>query len=101
MPKVARYSTVRPGTAPRFCYRSISMIKDIIVNLEHQAARDPARDFAISLAEVCDTHLAGVAFTYTPTLPGYVMMDIPPDIVAHMLAESEKAAMPPIVRFDA
>jgi len=31
------------------------MIKDIIVNLEHQVARDPARDFAISIAEVCDT----------------------------------------------
>jgi hypothetical protein len=38
------------------------MIKDIIVNLEHHVARDPADDFAISIAEVCDTHLAGVAF---------------------------------------
>src|SRR5258705_942792 len=101
MPKVARYSTVRPGTAPRFCYRSISMIKDIIVNLEHQVARDPARDCAISIAEVCDTHLAGVAFAYTPEFPGYVMMEIPPDIVTQMVAESEKSAMAAIERFDA
>src|SRR5258705_3996061 len=101
MPKVARYSTVRPGTAPRFCYRSISMIKDIIVNLEHQVARDPARDVAISTAEVCDTHLAGVAFASTPEFPGYVMMEIPPDIVAQMIAESEKSAMAAIERFDA
>src|ERR1700704_3964388 len=101
MSKVARYSTVRPGTAPRVCYRSISMIKDIIVNLEHQVARDPARDCAISIAEVCDTHLAGVAFAYTPEFPGYVMMEIPPDIVAQMIAESEKSAMAAIERFDA
>jgi nucleotide-binding universal stress UspA family protein len=77
------------------------MIKDIIVNLEHQVARDPARDFAISIAEVCDTHLAGVAFAYTPEFPGYVMMEIPPDIVAQMVAESEKSAMAAIERFDA
>jgi hypothetical protein len=31
--------------------RSISMIKDIIVNLEHEIARDPARDFAITVVE--------------------------------------------------
>lgn len=86
---------------PRVCYRSISMIKDITVNLEHQVARDPARDFAISIAEVCDTHLAGVAFAYTPEFPGYVMMEIPPDIVAQMIAESEKSAMAAIERFDA
>ena len=77
------------------------MIKDIIVNLEHQVARDPARDFAISIAEVCDTHLAGVAFASTPEFPGYVMMEIPPDIVAQMIAESEKSAMAAIERFDA
>src|SRR3977135_4657189 len=77
------------------------MIKDIIVNLEHQVARDPARDCAISIAEVCDTHLAGVAFAYTPEFPGYVMMEIPPDIVAQMIAESEKSAMAAIERFDA
>src|SRR5712675_2958835 len=101
MSKVARYSTVRPGTAPRFCYRSISMIKDTIINLEHQVARDPARDFAISIAEICDTHLAGVAFAYTPEFPGYVVLELPPDIVAQMTAESEKSAMVAIERFDA
>ena len=41
---------------------SISMIKDIIVHLEHQAASDPARDFAVTLAEMFDAHLAAVAF---------------------------------------
>ena len=77
------------------------MIKDIILNLEHQVARDPARDFAISIAEICNSHLAGVVFAYTPQFPGYVVLELPPDIVAQMTAESEKSAMAAIERFDA
>src|SRR3984893_17495592 len=38
------------------------MIKDIIVNLEHKITRYPARDFAITIAETFDAHIAGVAF---------------------------------------
>jgi nucleotide-binding universal stress UspA family protein len=78
------------------------MIKDIIVNLEHQIARDPARDFAITVAETFDTHVAGVAFAYIPEFPGYVMLEkIPRDMMAQMVAESEKAARAAIERFDA
>jgi nucleotide-binding universal stress UspA family protein len=77
------------------------MIKDIIVNLEHRTARDPARDFAISIAETCDAHVAGVALAYAPDFPGYVMLEIPSDIVPQMIAESEKAALAAIERFEA
>jgi nucleotide-binding universal stress UspA family protein len=77
------------------------MIKDIIVNLEHKIARDLARDFAISIAESFDTHVAGVAFAYAPDFPGFMMLEIPADIVAQMVAESEKAALAAIERFDA
>jgi nucleotide-binding universal stress UspA family protein len=77
------------------------MIKDIIVHLEHQAARDPARDFAVTIAEIFDAHLVAVAFAYAPDFPGYVMLEIPADIVAQMIAESEKAALAAIERFDA
>jgi nucleotide-binding universal stress UspA family protein len=77
------------------------MIKDIIVNLEHKIARDPARDFAITIAETFDTHIAGIAFAYAPDFPGYVMLEIPSDIVAQMIAESEKAALAAIERFEA
>jgi nucleotide-binding universal stress UspA family protein len=77
------------------------MIKDIIVHLEHQAARDPARDFAVTIAEIFDAHLAAVAFAYAPDFPGYVMLEIPADIAAQMVAESEKAALAAIERFDA
>lgn len=77
------------------------MIRDIIINLEHQLARDPARDFAISIAEMFDTHLAGVAFAYTPDFPGYTIMELPPDILAEMVANSERSALAAIERFDA
>ena len=77
------------------------MIKDIIVNLEHKIARDPARDFAVTIAETFDAHIAGVAFAYAPDFPGYVMLEIPSDILAQMIAESEKAALAAIERFDA
>src|SRR3984893_9738635 len=77
------------------------MIKDIIVHLEHQAASDPARDFAVTIAEIFDAHLAAVAFAYAPDFPGYVMLKIPADIVAQMIAESEKAALAAIERIEA
>jgi nucleotide-binding universal stress UspA family protein len=77
------------------------MIKDIIANLERRIGRDPARDFAISVAETFDAHVAGVAFTYTPDFPGYGMLQIPPDILAQMVAESQKTALAAIERFDA
>ena len=77
------------------------MIKDIIVNLEHKIAHDPARDFAISIAETFDTHVVGIAFGYAPGLPGYAMLEIPPDIMAQMIAESEKTALAAIERFEA
>jgi nucleotide-binding universal stress UspA family protein len=77
------------------------MIKDIIVNLEHKIPRDPARDFAITIAETFDAHVAGIAFAYAPHFSGYVMLEIPSDIVAQMIAESEKAALAAIEHFEA
>jgi nucleotide-binding universal stress UspA family protein len=77
------------------------MIKDIVVNLEHKITRDPARDFAIAVAETFDAHIAGVAFAYTPDFPGYATLEIPPEVLAQMVAESEKVALAAIERFDA
>src|SRR6202035_1536441 len=97
---IARTSTMLRWKPHVLC-GSISMIKDIIVNLEHRIARDPARDFVISIAETFDAHVAGIAFAYTPEFPGYVTLEIPPDILAQAIAESEKAALAAIERFDA
>lgn len=77
------------------------MIKDLIINLERQDARDPARDFAISIAETLDTHITGVAFAYTPEFPGDAMMVLPSDIFEQLVAESERSARAAIERFDA
>src|SRR3979411_950978 len=77
------------------------MIKDIIVNPEHKIARDPARDFAITIAETFDTHVVGIAFGYAPGLPGYAMVKIAPAIMAQIVAESEKVALAAIERFEA
>src|ERR1700727_3576096 len=100
MPTRAPTPTIRVLTASR-PHGSISMIKDIVVHLEHQAARDPARDLAVTIAEIFDAHLAAFAFTYAPDFPGYVMLEIPSDIVAQMIAASEKAALAAIERFEA
>jgi hypothetical protein len=76
------------------------MIKDIIVNLEHRTARGPARDFAITIAETCDAHVAGVALERFEgrheTQPGF--RGAPP-------AQGDRAAAPVVLsalarRFD-
>ena len=77
------------------------MIKDIIVNLEHKIERDPARDFAITIAETFEAHVAGIAFAYTPELPGYASLEIRPEILVDMIAESERTALSAIERFEA
>src|ERR1700730_188574 len=97
---IARTSTMLRGKPHVLCGR-ISMIKDIIVNLEHRIARDPAREFAISIAEAFDSHVAGVAFAYAPEFPGYAMLEIPPHILAQMISDSDKAALAAIDRFEA
>lgn len=77
------------------------MIKDLVVNLEYKITPDPASDFAVNIAETFDAHIVGVAFAYAPDFPGYGMLNIPPDLVAQMIAESEKVASAAIERFDA
>ena len=73
------------------------MIKDVIVKLEQQA-RDPARDFAISVARTLGAHLAGVAFAFVPEFPGY--QQFPRDVLTEIMAHSENAAQAAIDRFD-
>ena len=78
------------------------MIKDIIVNLTPGDARDPAADYAVSVASVFEAHLAGVAFVYDPVIPATVMGGgIPVDIIEAQRAESEKGARSAASRFDA
>ena len=51
------------------------MIKDIVVNLG-LGARDPAGDYAISIAETFGAHVLGVAVSYEPVIPGTIMITL-------------------------
>ena len=75
------------------------MIKDIVVNLG-LGERDPAGDFAISVAETFEAHVLGLAFAYEPIIPGTVMGGIPPEFIESQRAESESRARSAITRFE-
>jgi nucleotide-binding universal stress UspA family protein len=76
------------------------MIKDLVVNLSVEPARDPAADFAISLASAFEAHLAGVALQYDPFVPLFLMDGIPPAVIDTQRAESEQVAKAAIAKFD-
>jgi nucleotide-binding universal stress UspA family protein len=75
------------------------MIKDIVVNLGLNE-RDPAGDFAISMAETFEAHVLGVAFAYEPIVPGAVMGGIPPEFIESQRAEQEGKARAAATRFE-
>jgi nucleotide-binding universal stress UspA family protein len=75
------------------------MIKDIIVNLglgEH----DPAGNFAVSMGEMFEAHVLGVAFAYEPVIPGSVMGAIPPEFIETQRQETAKRAQAAAARFE-
>ncbi len=75
------------------------MIKDVIVNLglgEH----DPAGNFAVSMGELFDAHVLGVAFAYEPVVPGSVMGAIPPEFIETQRSESDNRARAAVTRFE-
>ncbi len=75
------------------------MIKDIIVNLG-LGLRDPAGDFAISLAESFDAHVLGVAFAYDPIIPVSDMGGMPPVFIDSQRAEADENARTAVSRFE-
>jgi nucleotide-binding universal stress UspA family protein len=77
------------------------MIKDIILNIELDKSRDSVRDYAISIAEAFDSHIAGVAFADGSSIPSFLMPDFPSHVLAGIIAEQERAARDAIARFDA
>lgn len=76
------------------------MIKDIIVNLSPGASRDVAAHYAVSIAEACNAHVAGVAFAYDPVLPASVMGGVSADVFDVQRRENEKSAKAAIQEFD-
>ncbi|MCC7017937.1 MAG: universal stress protein, partial [Rhodospirillales bacterium] len=76
------------------------MIKDILLHLEHDPAHDAGRDYAISVAEAFEAHLAGVAFGSYASLPSVTLPGFPPDVLADILAQEEAAARDAIKHFE-
>ena len=76
------------------------MIKDLIVNLG-LGDRDPAGDYAISVAQAFEAHVLGVGLAYEPIIPGSVMGGIPPEFLEAQRAESESSARKAMTRFEA
>ena len=77
------------------------MIKDLIVNLAIGAERDPARDYALTIAEAFGAHIVGMAFAYEHVLPGYVLGGLPAELVTEAMLQHQKAVEAAVERFDA
>ena len=77
------------------------MIKDLVVNLTPAADRDPAAEFALSVASTFTAHAAGIAFQYDPIMPTVLMDGVPPEVIDTQRAENERAANAAASRFDA
>jgi nucleotide-binding universal stress UspA family protein len=77
------------------------MVKDIVVNLTGSTPQDFAADYAVSLAQLFDAHIAGVAFIYEPVIPGSLMGGIPTDLIEAQREENTKAAQAATGRFEA
>jgi hypothetical protein len=75
------------------------MIKDIVVNLG-LGTTDPAGDYAVSIAEIFEAHLLGIAVSYEPVIPGTIMGGVPPEVIEGQRAESNKRARAAITRFE-
>ncbi len=75
------------------------MIRDVIVNVglgEH----DPAGEVAVSLGEMFDAHVLGLAFAYEPVIPGAMMGSIPAEFIESQRAEATDTAKKAIARFE-
>ena len=77
------------------------MIKDLVVNLTVEAARDPAADFAVSIAAAFQAHIAAVAFAFDPVVTPAVLDGLSSTWVDAQRDEFRAAAKAAIDRFEA
>jgi nucleotide-binding universal stress UspA family protein len=76
------------------------MIKDLVVNLPVDSRQTAVVDYAISVAEEFDAHIAGIAFAYDPVVAAG-LGGIPAGWIDAQRAESEKMAKAATERFEA
>jgi nucleotide-binding universal stress UspA family protein len=77
------------------------MIKDLVVNLTLEAARDPAAEFALSIAAAFEAHIAATAFAFDPVVTPAVLDGLSSTWVDVQREESRTAAKAAIGRFEA
>jgi len=77
------------------------MIKDLVVNLPVDSKQTTVVDYAISVAEIFDAHIAGIAFTYDPVVVPASLGGIPSSWVDAQRAENEKRARAAVEQFEA
>lgn len=77
------------------------MIKDLVVNLTVGADRDPAAQFAISIAARFEAHIAGISFAYDPVITPAVLDGLSASWVDAQRAENRAAAQEAVDRFEA
>src|SRR5262249_50186593 len=77
------------------------MIKDLVVNITVGADRDPAVQFAVSIAATFEAHIAGIAFAYDPRITPTVMVGLSVAWVDAQRAENLAAAQTAVNRFEA
>jgi nucleotide-binding universal stress UspA family protein len=76
------------------------VIKDLIVNLTIGTSRGFAGEYAVSIAEAFEAHVAAIAFAHDPVLPPTLMGGIPADFIESQRAEAEAAASAAIAQFE-
>ncbi len=77
------------------------MVKDLVVNLTLEAARDPAAEFAVSIAAAFEAHIAAIAFAFDPVVTPAVLDGLSSTWVDVQREESRTAAKAAIDRFEA
>lgn len=76
------------------------MIKDIILKLETDPARDRSLDYAISVAKVWDAHTTGMAFCDPVGFPQYPVPAMPASVISNIVMHKEREARASIARFE-
>jgi len=77
------------------------MIKDLVVNLTVGTDRDPAAQFAMSIAAEFEAHITGIAFAYDPVITPAVMDGLSAGWVDALRSENRAAAQEAVDRFEA
>jgi nucleotide-binding universal stress UspA family protein len=75
------------------------MIKDLVVHLMAGRARQPAAEYAISVAGAFGAHATGVAIAFEPVIPATITGTVPVELIEAQRAENTRAAQDAIDRF--